>query len=110
MAFIDVNSTDDLDRARVTDIIEVGIISGSITVGASSIEAKVGANRLENRKSIIITNLGNGVLYWGDSSVAVNSGTPIYKNQDIELKISANVAVYLISTQSNTDVRIVEMA
>jgi hypothetical protein len=83
-------------------------INGNITVGISQIEAKVGVNRLSNRKGLDIHNNGNKTIYYGTTGVTVNNGQPLEKGQFVSLNIG-DIAIYLIST-SNQDVRIMEWA
>ena len=109
MQLSDANATDALDRALTSDIFSQGLACGALSIGVSASEAKVSTSRLANRKAIVITNMGAGVLYWGCVNVTTSIGTPIYKGATVTIT-AGDLAVYLISSLAATDARIVELA
>lgn len=84
-----------------------GLKSGSLSVGTTLIEAKVEAEAASKRKGIIITP--DKKIFWGGNDVTTNSGTPIFKNQSVFIAASSSAKVFLIASQANVDVRIVEV-
>lgn len=106
----DSNATDSLDRSEVTDYYNQNLLSGSISVGTTGVEAKVGANPLANRKCLMITNLGQNTVYFGAQGVSVATGTPIEKNQVLTISVGPNVRPYLVAGNGANDVRILEIA
>jgi hypothetical protein len=84
-------------------------VQGSITVGLTATEAKVGASTLANRQALTVQHLGNQRLYWGyTSGVTTSTGTEIFKNQVVTFEIELPLRVYLISNNASQEVRITE--
>jgi hypothetical protein len=84
------------------DIINTGLSSGSITVGTTSIAARVSASNLANRKMLMIAPVSYTVYLGATSGVTTATGIPIYPGQVISFAFSANVTPYLISATSGT--------
>jgi len=85
-------------------------VYGTLTVGTTAVELKVGGSALENRKVVTIQPKANKV-YWGyDSSVTTLTGTQVFKDQFIPLPVGPEITVYLIADGSGKDVRIGELA
>lgn len=112
MPIVDTNASDNLDRAEVVDSINLGTsLQGAVTVGTSAVEAKVGASKLENRKSLTVYNNSNSTIYWGyTSGVTTSTGTPIFKSQFYDWDIGDQQAVYLIAGSASNNVRVTEGA
>jgi len=84
-------------------------VNGSLTVGTSAVEVKVGAQNLANRKVVSIHNFSNRTIFWGYSnSVTVANGTPILRDDFVALGVSDNVSIWLISDTAGLDIRITE--
>lgn len=82
---------------------------GSLTVGTTAVELKVGANRMEDRKVVTMQTKDNNV-YWGyDSSVTTSTGTQIFKDQFMPLPVGPDIEVWLIADGAGKDVRIGEI-
>ena len=83
--------------------------SGNINIGTTTIELKVGSNKLPNRKIISIQPKGKKVFFGYDSSVTIATGTQVFKNQTLFIPIGADQSIWLISDNSSgVDVRITE--
>ena len=107
-----VNATPNGDL-NVNDGLKAGGVYGNLNLvtTATTYEAKVGASRLVNRKSLIITAM-DGDIYWGYSNaVSSSNGTPLVKGQTIIFDIDANASsfqVWLVATLNNKNARIAE--
>jgi len=96
---------------RSSDTVNNGGVNGSITVGTSAVEAKVGASKLTNRKLLTIFHNGSGTLYWGYSNaVTTANGTQIFKNTMLALPVGDGTSIWLISGTAGQDVRVTEGA
>lgn len=103
----DSNATNSNDESLSQDTINQAGVEGTITVGTSAVEAKVGVSRHANRRMLTVIPLDNGV-YWGfTSSVTTSTGTPIDKNTLLSFRIS-DYPVYLIAGTAGNEVRITE--
>lgn len=86
-------------------------VYGTISVGTTAVEAKVGASVEESRKVVTIQPMGNKVYYGLDSSVTTATGTRIFKNQILELNYYETVSIWLISDDAGgVDCRITEVS
>lgn len=96
-------------QIHVRDSISSGGINGSILVGTTAIEAKVGATRLDNRKNLTVYNNSKKNIYWGYSnSVSVSTGTPLSTGEMIIVKGEPDVEIWVISEDPLLDVRVTE--
>lgn len=99
------------DQGMVADIINAGGNQGTLTVGTTAVEAKVGASRLEDRKALTVFNDSNTTIYWGyTSSVTTSTGTPIFKNQMFVWSVGDGQPIYLIADSSGNNIRVTEGA
>lgn len=83
--------------------------SGTLSVGTSAVEAKVGGSRFAKRQALVIYNLSNDIIYRGKSNVTTTTGIPIFKDQVVTLP-AGDVAVYLIAGSASNTVVIEEWA
>jgi len=90
------------------DVLTDNYLNGTVTVGTSAVEAKVGTTKLQDRELLIIHNSSNNTIYHGASNVTVNTGVPIFKNQTVY--IAAQQSVYLIASSSNNTVVVQELS
>jgi hypothetical protein len=91
------------------DVLTDAVVSGSVSVGTSQVEAKASTTRLSNREYLLIRNLGSKTIYAGPSGVTASTGIPIYKDELFGLPLG-NVAYYLITSTSTATVIIQEFA
>lgn len=90
------------------EVNETLYLSGSVTVGNTAVEAKVGASRAEGRQRLRIYNNSNVTIYFGPSGVTPGSGEPLLKKQWIELDIG-DLGVFLIASSGSNNVIIQEI-
>ena len=99
------------DTTKVTDIINGGGVEGFITVGLTSVVARVGGSNLTNRVSLTVHNNGAQTIFWGyNSGVTITTGTPIFKGQMVFFSVGVLTNIYLISGTAAQNVRITEGA
>lgn len=86
----------------------------SLTVGTTAVELKVGANRLSERRVVIVQPI-NYDIYWcyrdTDNSTAAPTTAnafKIFKGQWMQIECSDLLAIWLVAAQ-DTDVRIQEV-
>jgi hypothetical protein len=91
-----------------SDIIRKEILDGSLTIGTTATEVKVGSQRLENRKFVFIYNNSNRKIYWGTTGVTVNNGSIIDKGEERIIRVDHNVPIFILSDFTNINVRIKE--
>jgi hypothetical protein len=101
-----------LGDLEVSDGLSNGGVNGNLvlTTANTAYEAKVGASRLTNRKSLTIQAVDFDV-YWGYSSgVTVANGTLLNKGQFIVFACDPNSTfqVWLVCANSSKNVRIAE--
>jgi len=92
-----------------------GYVSTRTTIGNSSeTEAKVGANTLEGRETLTITNVGNKTVYFGPSGFSssdATDGEPLHRRQSVTIQAGSELNVFLLCDGSDsTDVIIQEFA
>jgi len=56
-------------------------LQSELTIGTTSVEGKVGASILTNRKYVIFLALDKGIYFGSTSAVTILTGIPIFKNQ-----------------------------
>lgn len=111
MSLQDSNKAYNDDQSAVADVLNNGGIQGSLTVGTSPVEVKVGVSRLTGRKVVTIYNNSNSVIYWGfTNSVSTSNGTPIEKKQFIELNVGDITEVWVVCDSNGNNARITEAA
>jgi len=103
--WVDSSATGDL---FTRDTLKVGGTQGSLTVGTSAVEVKVGASQLTNRKHVTLYNNSNTTIYWGlDSGVNTSTGTPIQKGEMVPWSAST-ATIYVIAGSAGNDARVTE--
>ena len=101
----------DNQDVHTSDVIATSGVYSTISVSTSAVEVKVGGTALANRKVLTILPEDGGPVYFGFSNaVTSSSGTPIYKRQLLTMRVSDDVAVWLIAESGTIDVRITEGA
>ncbi len=112
MGFIsDSNKTYFDDQTANADILNSSGLEGSLSVGTSAIEIKVGASPLTGRKEVTLFNNSNNTIYWGyTSGVTVSTGTPIVKNQFVTWSVGDLLSLYVIAGSAGNNCRITEAA
>lgn len=101
MGFGGVDSLDHANNAGVY---------GTLSVGTTAVEVKVGGSALSQRKNVTIQPKDNGI-YWGyDSSVTTSTGMELFKDQVLSLPVGPDISVYLIGDGAGKSARIGELA
>ena len=90
------------------DVNESVYVTGTITVGTSLVEAKVGAERLSNRQFVSIHNYGPNTVYVGPDGVTTANGRPLFVDQSIDIPLG-NLGVYIVAEQANNTVVVQEL-
>lgn len=104
-------SSDTLGKLQISDIINISGTQNALSVGTSSVEARVGGSPLVNRKSLTVFNNSSVIVYWGyTNAVTTVTGTPIYPNTPASWAIGPSVSVFLIASTASNDTRITEGA
>ncbi len=93
---------------ELADVDNDGYASGSVSVGVTQIEAKVGVNRLAGREGLTITNKGPNPVYYGPTGVTSTTGDVLLKNQFVSLPFGESVAVFLICAAGQSATVIVQ--
>ncbi len=93
---------------ELDDVNNNSYLSGAVNVTSSAVEAKVGANRLEGRELLTITNKGSKTVYYGPAGVTSTTGDPLYKDQFVSLPFGDNIAVYVVCAGADTATVIVQ--
>lgn len=97
-----------IESSDRSDVNESSFLSGTITVGTSVVEAKVGISRLSSRQYLSIHNNGPLTIYVGPSDVTTSSGRPIFRDQSIDIPVG-DLGIYLVSGQAGNTVVVQEI-
>lgn len=97
--------TESPDRS---DVNESSYIGGTVSVGTSEVEAKVGASRLSTRQYLSIHNSGPNTVYVGPSGVTTSSGRPLFRDQSIDIP-AGNLGIFVIAAQSGNTIIVQEL-
>lgn len=89
--------------------VSIGLRSQAITITAAA--TPLPANPLENRRALVIHNVGSATVYIGNSTVTIANGLPLLSGEKIAFDIQGvpNVSVYAI-TAGSVEVRILELS
>lgn len=85
-------------------------VQGTVTVGTSQVEAKVGASRADGRQMLRIYNSSSNVIYMGPTGVTTANGEPLEKKQWINIPASDALALFLIAGSAGNAVIVSEWA
>lgn len=99
-----------LGEIKSADVLNGGAgTQAALTVGTTAVEVRVGASPLANRKNVTLFNNSSVTMYWGFSNtVTVSSGTPIFKNQQVEWNVGPSQSIYVIAGTASNNARITE--
>lgn len=90
-------------NADQIDVDNTIFTSGTVTVGTTAVEAKVGATRAVNRQSLYIENKGPSAIFYGPSGVTVTTGATLAVSQTVFLELGDALGVFVIAnTAGNT--------
>ena len=90
----------------MVDGINSAIKPTAVTVGATA--TAIPATARKGRKSILVKNVGDASVYFGDDTVTTANGYPVAANGILELDLGENVVLYGIVATGTQEVRILE--
>lgn len=93
-----------------SDVLQDGYVTGTVSVGTSETQAKVGSNPLSGRELLYIENRSSNTIYYGPSGVTTSNGARLFKDQFVFLPVGQGVLVFLIAGSSGNTVVVQEMA
>lgn len=106
--FAEVTVNADLQTA---DLLQGAGVQGTLTIGTTAVELKVGASVLANRKAAGLTNTSNNTIYWGyTNAVTTANGRPLQKNVDADWEISDSASIWLIAASAGNVIKVNESA
>jgi hypothetical protein len=81
-------------------IIYQGGLTGALVLAGSAAEAKVGTNRMVERKVLSIFNLTGATIYraWTEDQATADDGFPILTNTGVHLAVDDQTAVWLFGS------------
>lgn len=98
-------------KLETSNVSNNGGVHGTLIVGTTAVELKVGASALVDRISAGLTNTSNTTIYFGyDNTVTTSTGRPIVKNQSADWDVGPNTTIFLIAGSTNNTIRISENA
>lgn len=84
-------------------------LQGTLLVGTTASELKVGSLVKDNRASVTLYNNSSVIMYWGyTSDVLSTTGTPIVPNQFVVWEVEYGDTIYVVAATNNNDARITE--
>ncbi len=95
-----------------SDIVDISGVYGTITVGTSPIEIKVGGSPLSTRKLVTIDNTSNVTFYWGyNNSISTTAyAGRIFKDQQASWAVGSNVSIWIVAGSGSNSAHISEGA
>lgn len=90
------------------DVNESVYVTGTLTVGTSLVEAKVGDERLITRQYVSIHNYGPNTIFVGPAGTTSTTGRPLFVDQSIDIPLG-NLGIYLISEHADNTVVVQEL-
>ena len=95
-----------------SDVVDTSGIYGTLTVGTSSVEIKVGGSPLTARKLVTIDNTSNVTLFWGyDNSISTTAyAGRIFKDQQASWAVGPNVSIWVVAGSAGNATHISEGA
>jgi len=96
------------ESPEYSDVLNDSYITSSITVTTTAIEAKVGANRLIGRESLMVYNKGTKKIFAGPSGVTSLTGVVIEVEEVATFSFGENIGVFLITDSGSSTVVVQE--
>ena len=95
---------------ETTQVTSTGL-EGSLSIGTTPVELKVGSTIKSDRTSASLFNNSTVTIYWGyTNSVTVSTGTPIYASQFVCWEVEFDNTIFLVAATNGNDVRITEVS
>lgn len=96
-------------EAKVSDSFQGAAQGQALIINVSPMEAKGGAVSLSNRKGVFIMPIDKNLHMGFSSSVTAANGIPIFINQMIYVPATANMQIWLVSSQGTAEARVWEV-
>lgn len=95
-----------IKEISTSDILDNAWTTGTITVGTTAIELKVGASAKTDRKNVFFQLLSGGKIYWGFS----NSNTPFiaFKYQMTAIAVGDGTTIWIKADEAGKSVAVGE--
>lgn len=95
-----------------SDIVDTTGLYGTITVGTSPVEVKVGASPLNSRKLLTLDNTSNTTFYWGYNNSITTSAFAgrIFKDQQASWAVGPNVSIWIVAGSAGNSAHVSEGA
>jgi len=95
-----------------SDIINTAGVYGTLTVGTSPVEIKVGGSAQANRKLVTLDNTSNATLYWGyNNSISTSAyAGRIFKDQQAWWGVGPGVSIWVVAGSGGNSTHISEGA
>ena len=92
------------------DFLNYEAVYGTLSVGLTAVQVKVGASNLDNRKLVIMQPKDNGI-YWGYTNlVTTSNGIQMFKDQIIPMEVGPDISIWVIADGAGKSMRIQELA
>ena len=85
-------------------------VFGSLSVGTSAVQVKVGGSPLANRKLVIMQPKDTGIFWGYDNTVTTSTGVEMFKDQIIPMECGPDISIWVIATGAGKSMRIQELA
>jgi len=93
-----------------SDVLNDAYGSTVISVGTVAVEARVGAQTMAKRETLLIANKGPDVIYFGPPGVTPSSGMPLPCGKAVKLNFGDCNPVFLITATGTSNVIVQEVA
>ena len=85
-------------------------VYGSLSVGLTAVEVKVGGSPLSKRKLVIMQPKDTGIFWGYSNAVTTSTGTEMFKDQIIPMEVGPDISIWVIATGAGKFMRIQELA
>lgn len=93
-----------------SDVVNNTYVTGSVSVGTTEIEAKVGGSPVDDRQIVTIHNKGPKEIFYGPTGLTSSTGTPLKKNQFACIPVGPDISVFMLTASSSSTVIVQEYA
>lgn len=107
------STTDTIDftaTAKITGVASVAYLTGTVTVGTTEVEAKVGGSALSGRISVRIYNRSSNTIFFGPTGLTTTTGEDLAPGQSVELRLAASPGLFLIAAGAGNTVVVQELS
>lgn len=90
------------------DVNKGGNQVGTVTVGTTAVELRIGGSDYVGRQTLVVYNDSNKIIYLGDSGVTTSTGQPLFPRQRAYINHSDKNRTYAITTTAGNTLRLWE--